>query len=126
MAMEKPTRRKTPYEKKQDVYDKDRFGTKEMPHLFRKAKPRKKKGVNRQERSRARNLIRSAILESQEENLTTSALKKVADPIGNFPWKGARPVREIIARKMQSRALRTQFRACKKHKAAPLSLQDDV
>lgn len=121
MTMEKPTRRKTPYEKKQDVYDKDRFGDKEFPHLFRKGKPRKKKGVNRQERSRTRNLIQSSILNGEEENLAAPILKRVADPIYHFPWKGARTVRDIVASKVKRRALREEFSHFKKQKAAPTS-----
>lgn len=124
--MHKPMRRQTPQQKKQDVYEKDHYNLAEMPHLFRKGKPRKKKGVNRQERSRARNLIRSAVLQAQEENLTSNALKKVAEPICSFPWKGALTVREIVEIKMANRVSRKKFRACKKHKNAQISNDNAV
>lgn len=121
MTMDKPARRKTPQQKKQDIYDKDRFGDKEFPHLFRKGKPRKKKGVNRQEHSRTRNLIQNSILNGEVENLAAPILKTVADPIYHFPWKGARTVRTIVARKLASRKAREEFSHFKKQKAAPTS-----
>ncbi len=118
MQAEKSTRRKTPFEKKQDVYDKDHRGNKENPHRFRKGKPRKKKGVNRQERSRTRNLIRNAMLHAAEENLSVPLLKTMAEPIRSFPWKGASTVRDIVARKIECRARRQQFSLWKKKKSA--------
>lgn len=119
--MDKPARRKMPQQKKQDVYDKDRLAIPESPHQFRKGKPRKKKGVNRQERSRTRNLIRSAIINAEEENLAAPILKTVAEPIRSFPWKGADTVRTIVARKLASRKAREQFSHFKKYKSAPTS-----
>ena len=96
-------RRKTPYEKKQDEYDKDRFAHAEYPHLFRRAKPRKKKGVNRNERRKVREIIHRAVEVGAEESVSVPLIETVAKPIRRFPYKGATPLRQIVEWKLSRR-----------------------
>jgi hypothetical protein len=65
-------RRKSPYLKKQDEYDKDYRPLIEHPHAFRKNWPKKKARVNRSERAAVRKLMTSGRFE-----ITSASLKKI-------------------------------------------------
>ncbi len=93
--------RKSPREKKELEYSRDRRSVAEYPKAWRKGKPRKKKRANHLERRRADRKIAHAITLGEEAELTDAALKpRSRSDISNMNM----PLSKFIARQKERRA----------------------
>lgn len=117
----KQARRKTPYEKKQDRYDRDRFPQVEHPKLFRGYWRRKKTGTSQNKRRGAQQLIDVGVSRCDTDELSLSLLNAQLptrnDRKDNF--LGCAPTwREALTRKLESRKAREGWTQHRKRKAA--------
>ena len=112
----KTPRRRTPYLKKQNEYDKDRYVYAEYPHVFRRSWPKKKACVHRKERHQIRALTQK-LSQQQSEELSPALLKTAKSQISLK--KEASTLRELTQWKLARRE--AQHGARKKRQGQPFT-----
>jgi hypothetical protein len=102
MGGERMSRQKSPYVKKQEEYDKDRYALAEYPTWFRRHWPKKKARLNRQERRKINEIVHTTTKDAHVDELSV-ALLNAAKPTHNTKKWGACTLREIVDAKLQRR-----------------------
>ncbi len=95
-------RRKSPFLKKQQDYDRERIAIPEYPHLHRRNYPRVKKRFKRMERRVAKNIIDRALLKGNVDEVSNALLKTVSIRLKG-PKHGAALLREVVKWKLERR-----------------------
>ena len=109
MMDSKQPRRQTPYQKKQDRYDRDRFPQVEHPKKFRGYWRRKKTGTSQNKRRGAQQLLDAAVSRRDTDELSLSLLdaqKPVRTGRDSHFLGRAATWRDALARKLESRKAR--------------------
>ncbi len=96
------SKRKSPYLKKQEEYEKDRYALAEYPTWFRRHWPKKKARINRKERRRINEIVQTTTKHADAEELSVTLLN-AAKPTHNTKKWGASTLREIVDWKLQRR-----------------------
>lgn len=98
-------RRKSPYQKKQEDYDRERIAIPEYPHLHRRNYPRVKKRFKRMERRIGQAIINLAFFQGSADEVSDALLKTISVRLKG-PKQGASTLREIVKWKLERRVQR--------------------
>lgn len=95
-------RRKSPYQKKQEDYDRERIAIPEYPHLHRRNYPRVKKRFKRMERRVGQAIINLALFQGRADEVSDALLKTISVRLKG-PKQGASTLRKIVEWKLERR-----------------------
>lgn len=98
-------RRKSPYQKKQEEYDRERIAIPKYPHRHRHDYPRVKKRFKRMERRVGQAIINRALFEGNADEVSDALLKTISLRLKG-PKQGAATLRDIVERKLKNRVLK--------------------
>ena len=101
MEFDKP-QRKSPYQKKQEDYDRERIRLHKYPHRHRRDYPRVKKRFKRMERHMGQSLINLALLEGSADEVSDALLKTISVRLKG-PKHRAASLRDVVEHKLEKR-----------------------